>query len=142
MDNVPTKNTTARSTRGTSPPVRSFHDLVVWQRGMDLAEEVYRTSAQMPPDERFGLTSQMRRAATSVPANIAEGHARESRKDYLRFLVIARGSLAELQTHILLAERLGLMSGQRLIALVREESVILQALIRSLRPPRPAAGNS
>ena len=86
--------------------IRSYKDLQVWQRGMDLTTLVYQLSSELPQDERFGLVSQMRRAAVSVPANIAEGHQRTSTKDYLRFLSIASGSLAELETLIELASRL------------------------------------
>ncbi len=86
--------------------VRSYKDLGVWQRAMDLTSLVYQVTAELPPDERFGLTSQTRRAAVSVPANIAEGHRRSSTKDYLRFLSIAAGSLAELETLVELASRL------------------------------------
>ncbi|MCG2595019.1 four helix bundle protein [Ramlibacter sp. XY19] len=86
--------------------IRSYRDLLVWQRGMDLTSLVYRLSTELPADERFGLISQMRRAAVSVPANIAEGHQRSSTKDYLRFLSIASGSLAEVETLIELAARL------------------------------------
>lgn len=86
--------------------IRSYKDLLVWQRGMDLSALVYRLSAELPGDERYGLVSQMRRAAVSVPANIAEGHQRKSTKDYLRFLSIASGSLAEVETLIELASRL------------------------------------
>ncbi len=111
---------------GSKPPVRTFRDLLVWQKGMTLAESVYRATRSLPPDERFGLTSQMHRAAFSVPANIAEGHARQSRRDDLRFLRTARGSIAELETHIELGERLGLLGG------CRELAIMLQSLIRKL----------
>ena len=86
--------------------IRSYKDLLVWQRGMDLTTRVYQLSSELPQDERFGLISQMRRAAVSVPANIAEGHQRSSTKDYLRFLLIASGSLAEVETLVELASRL------------------------------------
>ncbi|MBC5783332.1 four helix bundle protein [Ramlibacter sp. USB13] len=86
--------------------VRSYKDLAVWQKAMELTSSVYRMTAELPSDERFGLISQARRAAVSVPANIAEGHRRSSTKDYLRFLSIAAGSLAELETLIELASRL------------------------------------
>ena len=119
--------------------VRTFRDLVAWQRAMDLARAVYVASLSMPASERFGLTTQMRRAAISVPANIAEGHARQSRGDYLRFLRIARGSLAELMTHVELAISLNMLSETRqTIALLQESDRILQGLIRSLEnKPRP-----
>ena len=86
--------------------IRSYKDLVVWQRAMELTSLAYRFSLLLPPDERFGLTSQLRRAAVSVPANIAEGRQRSTTKDFLRFLSIAAGSLAELETLIELAGRL------------------------------------
>jgi four helix bundle protein len=113
--------------------VRTFRDLVAWQRGMELAEAIYAATARMPDAERFGLTSQMRRSAVSIPSNIAEGHARASRADYLRFLRVARGSLAELSTQLELAYRLGLLQPDaQLSDLVNEEARILQGLIKSL----------
>lgn len=87
--------------------IRSFTDLDVWQSGMDLAAEVYRLSKSMPKTEQYGMTSQMLRAASSVPANIAEGFQRGTRKDYARFVGIARGSLGETETFLLLAIRVG-----------------------------------
>ena len=86
--------------------IKNYRDLAVWQRGMEMALLVYQATKAFPDDERFGLTSQLRRAAVSVPANIAEGHARSSTKDYLRFISIAIGSLAETATFIELAGRL------------------------------------
>jgi four helix bundle protein len=87
---------------------RPHERLVVWQDAMSLVEAVYRLTATFPDSERFGLTRQMRRAAVSVPSNIAEGAARRSTAEYLRFLSIARGSLAELDTQIQIASRLEL----------------------------------
>ncbi len=78
--------------------VKSFRDLVVWQKSMRLAAEAYRLGALMPKVEQFRLTNQLLRAAASIPANIAEGHARGTRKDYAHFVTIARGSLAETET--------------------------------------------
>jgi four helix bundle protein len=86
--------------------IRDYRDLAIWQRAMDLAQRTYDLSASFPASEQYGLTSQLRRSAVSVPSNIAEGHGRESDGDFARFLRIARGSLAEMQTQILLAERL------------------------------------
>jgi four helix bundle protein len=83
--------------------IRSHHDLKVWQLGMDIAEKVYSLTRQFPREELYGLTSQLRRAASSIPANIAEGNGRSSTKDYLRFLSIAVGSLCEVETFLLLA---------------------------------------
>ena len=88
--------------------VRSHRDLLVWQRAMDVAVSTYELTRQYPRDELFGLTSQSRRAAASVAANIAEGYGRATRQAYLNFLRIARGSLKELETHLVLAQRVGL----------------------------------
>ncbi len=86
--------------------INSFRDLRVWQAGMDLVEEVYRLSQRFPSSEIYGLTSQMRRSAVSIPSNIAEGHTREHSKEYLNHLSIAQASLAELQTQMEIASRL------------------------------------
>lgn len=85
----------------------SYQDLKVWQIGMHVSVDVYRLTELFPKSEIYGLTSQIRRAAVSIPSNIAEGHERDTTKDYLRFLSIARGSLAELETQLLIANRLG-----------------------------------
>jgi len=86
--------------------IKSYKDLAVWQKAMDMTSLAYRVTSDLPVDERFGLISQTRRAAVSVPTNIAEGHRRASTKDYLRFLSIAAGSLAEVETLVELASRL------------------------------------
>jgi four helix bundle protein len=88
---------------------KTFRELVVWQVAMDLTEQIYRATATFPADERFGLTSQMRRAAVSIPSNIAEGHGRNSTADFRHFLGIARGSAREIETQVLIAERLDLI---------------------------------
>ncbi len=89
--------------------IGDFKDLEVWQLAMTLAEETYRLTASLPVSERYELATQLRRSAVSVPSNIAEGYGRASRGDYLRFLRVANGSLKELETQVLLAERLGLI---------------------------------
>lgn len=89
---------------------RNHRNLVAWQKAMDLVEMVYRITADFPREERFGLVSQMRRAAVSVPANLAEGSARNSTRELLQFLGVASGSLSELDTHIAIAARVGLLS--------------------------------
>jgi four helix bundle protein len=86
-----------------SKKVTHYKDLLVWQKAMALAKEVYRMTASFPGDERFGLTSQMRRSAVSVPSNIAEGQARQGTREFLQFISHASGSLAELETQILLS---------------------------------------
>lgn len=108
---------------------------------MDLAETVWRLSDGFPPQERFGMTSQLRRAATSVPANIAEGAGRSGTGEFLQFLGIASGSLAETETFLLLAERLKLLPPERSKAALDQAEAIgrmLTALKRSLRKRRDA----
>ena len=83
--------------------LKSYQELEVWKKSIDLAEMVYRTSAEFPVEERFGMTSQVRRAATSIPANIAEGAERHGPREFLQFLSIASGSLAETETFLILA---------------------------------------
>jgi four helix bundle protein len=100
---------------------------------MDLARAIYLIVRNMPPSEKFALASQMWRAAYSIPSNIAEGYGRQSRPDYLKFLRIARGSIAELETHFELATSLEIIPFDlRLRNLIEEEDRILQGLIRSL----------
>jgi four helix bundle protein len=91
--------------------IASYRDLRVWQNAMDIAEACYRLTVQIPREEMYGLTSQIRRAAASMPANIAEGYGRNSRGSYVQFLRIAQGSLKELETHLLLAQRLAFVQG-------------------------------
>lgn len=88
-------------------PVRSFKDLLVWQKSMRLVKLIYHLCCEFPDGERFGLTTQLQRAAVSIPANIAEGNSRGSRRDYARFVSISMGSLAETETYVLLAIELG-----------------------------------
>ena len=88
--------------------IKSYRDLLIWQRGMDVVEACYRLSKRLPDDERFGLTAQMRRAAVSIPANIAEGHGREVPGSFIQHLRIAQGSLKEVETLLLLVQRLEL----------------------------------
>ena len=116
--------------------VQSYRDLIVWQRAMDVAAATYQLTRDYPRDEMFGLTSQSRRAASSIPANIAEGYGRASRQAYINFLRIAQGSLKELETHLLLAERVGIAragSIQPLLEQSEEIGRMLKALIGKLR---------
>ena len=120
--------------------VRSYRDLRVWQKGMDLAAEVYRLSRYWPKEELYGLTSQARRSAVSVPANIAEGYGRQSAASYGQFLKVARGSLKELETHLLLAERVGLAAqGSCREALEQADDLgrMLGGLIKAVTQNRP-----
>jgi four helix bundle protein len=100
--------------RESSPALHDYRDLRVWQVAMDLVVESYRLADLLPLRERFGLIAQIRRAATSVPANIAEGYGRLRRGEYLNHLSIARGSLKELETHLAIAERLGYLPASEL----------------------------
>ena len=114
----------------------AYRQLDVWQRGMDLVLAVYELANELPPNERFGLTSQMQRAAVSVPANIAEGYGRDHRGDYLRHLSFARGSLMELETHLTIVVRLGYLNRQQVSPawqLAQRVGQMLTQLIRSLK---------
>ena len=111
--------------------IKSHRDLIVWQKSMDLAEDVYRVTSEFPREEMYRLTSQLIRAVISVPANIAEGHARGTRRDYANFLAIAKGSLMETETFLMLAERLGYDNPKRIertLSLVTEVSKMITAL--------------
>ena len=110
---------------------QNFRDLIVWQKAMSLAKEIYGLCEKLPPHQRFGLTQQLQRAAVSVQSNIAEGHARHSSKDFMRFLSMARGSLAEAQTQLLLAHELGFVSKQALEPIM-EDSTEVYKLINGL----------
>jgi len=99
-------------------PASSYRDLIVWRTGMKLAKEVYRLTIPFPRQETYGLTSQLRRAAVSVPANIAEGHARGTPKEFLQFIRITRGSLAELETLLTLTQELDYIPPNSLAALL------------------------
>ena len=114
---------------------KSYKELEIWKKAVDLAVEVYRITRAFPPQEKFGLASQMQRAATSIPANIAEGWGRGSTKEYVQFLRMARASLMELETHLILTERLGYLQKNTLEAHQQEVAILgkgINALIRSL----------
>jgi four helix bundle protein len=120
--------------------IRSYRDLKVWQDAMTLAEVCYRLTAQFPRAELFGLTSQVRRAAASIPANIAEGHGRETTGSFVQSLRVSQGSLKELETHLLLSERVGVLAESDLkSALERCDGLgkMVRALIRSLQDRSP-----
>ncbi len=114
--------------------VKRYEDLIAWQKSMQLVVDVYRATTKFPADERFGLTQQLRRAAVSVPSNIAEGWGRRSRLDLIRFLELARGSCYEVQTQLRIAERLTYMEKDHPIhELTAEVERVLTGLIESLR---------
>ncbi|MCP9232485.1 four helix bundle protein [Mesorhizobium sp. LMG 17147] len=113
----------------------SYKDLIVWQQAMDLAVAVYGATKSWPKEELYGLTSQVRRAASSVPSNIAEGYGREIRGSYQQFLRIAQGSLKELETQLLIAERTGIAqkaTAASLLASTESVGKLLRLLIRKL----------
>jgi four helix bundle protein len=124
--------------------VRTFKDLIVWQRAFELAVGVYRSTDALPRHERYGLTAEIRKTVRSISYNIAEGHRRASTAEYLRFLDIARGSAAELETQFLLGHALGYLEKKvwtSLLAQLGDVDRMLAALIRRLRQraPRPLA---
>jgi len=115
--------------------IRSYRDLIAWQKGILLCKGIYQVTATFPDNERFGLISQLRRAAVSVPSNIAEGYGRRRTQDYLRFLDVARGSLAEVDTQLILSRELGFGSAAELQSChqaVNELERILAGLSRSI----------
>ena len=122
--------------------VSSYRDLRVWQKAMDLVVTSYDVTKPFPQTELYGLVSQIQRAVVSIPANIAEGHGREHLGDYMHHLSMANGSLMELETHFLLAERLGYLkveSLNRLLDQTAEVGRMLAGLIRSLENSRPGS---
>lgn len=115
--------------------VRHFRDLTVWQKSIALAEHCYQMTKAFPDSERYGMTSQIRRAAVSVPANIAEGAARSHTKEFLNYLSIARGSLAELETLLLLSHKVKLLKQSHVdqgLSQIDEVNRMLAGLKRSL----------
>jgi four helix bundle protein len=116
--------------------VESYRDLIVWQKGMDLAVACYQLTRTFPREELYGITSQIRRASSSIPANIAEGYGREHRNEYIRFLQIAQGSLKELETHLILSARVTLTTEPTIAPILTrcdEVGRMLRALIRKLQ---------
>ena len=115
--------------------IQNYRELIAWQKAMDLVEVIYRESRSFPKEEIYALTSQMRRAAVSVPSNIAEGQGRGSTAEFIRFLRIAHGSLRELETQVLIAQRLSYISPQNadeIASLAGEVGRLINGLIRSL----------
>jgi four helix bundle protein len=115
-----------------------YQRLIVWQRAMDLVENVYVTTREWPREEQYGLTSQVRRAAISVPSNIAEGHGRSGAKEFAHHVSVAYGSLSELETQILIAQRLGYQADAEtriLMLRITEVRRLLRGLLQKLRTP-------
>jgi len=116
--------------------IESYQDLIVWQKAMDLAEQCYLATRRFPKEELFGMTSQIRRASSSIPANIAEGWGRGTTGEYVQFLRVEKGSTKELETRLLLCRRVGLLTTDQaspLLSLLSEISRMIISLIGSLR---------
>ncbi len=116
--------------------VQSYRELIAWQKAMDLVVQTYRVTLGWPRNELYGLTNQVRRASVSVPANIAEGQGRSSTKEFLHHLSIAHGSLREVETHLLISQRLGYTDESTcnvVLSQASEVGRILQGLMKSLQ---------
>jgi len=119
--------------------IRTFRDLLIWQKSMLLVTAIYKSTASFPDSERFSLTSQIRRCATSIPSNIAEGFGRRSTGDYLRFLQIAFGSLYELQTQLEIAVNLNYLQQNNFDVLYeqsREVERMMSSFIQKIKPKK------
>ena len=125
--------------------IKSYRDLIVWQKSMELTVAIYRLTRTLPSVERFGLVAQLQWAAAAIPANLAEGHERRSRGDFKRFVSIARGSLAELETHLELAHRLAYLNAetmQSIEAAAAEVGRMLSVMLRKLGRKAPQLPSS
>ena len=126
--------------------INGFKELIVWQRAMDASAEVYRLARSLPKDESYSLGNQMRRAAVSIPSNIAEGYGRGSKRDYANFLAISRGSLFEIETQLLLCVRVGYLAEEEIqpaLSVLAEVGRMINAILPKLRadpPSSPAPG--
>ena len=115
--------------------IEDYKDLIVWQRSMELAEEVYRLVKKLPKEELFALSDQIRRAVISIPSNIAEGYERNSTKEYIHFLSIAKGSKAELETQLLLCTKIHYLNNsdiEKSISLIQEIGKMINSLQKHL----------
>ena len=119
--------------------IKSYKDLIVWHKAMELVKQTYDIIASFPKEEKYALSDQMRRSVVSIPSNIAEGHERGTAKEYAHFLVIAKGSLAELMTQFEICKMLGYVENlQGIESLVEEISKMLNAILKKLIPkPNP-----
>jgi four helix bundle protein len=133
-----------RTTNANGRP-QSYRDLLVWQKGIALAKTIYKLTAEFPSEEKFGLISQMRRAAVSVPSNIAEGQARHTTGEFVLFISHAEGSLAELDTQLTLATELNFLTvvqAKTCADAISELRRMLNGLRRAVSGQKPAATNS
>lgn len=127
--------------KGMNMQVKSYKDLIVWQKAMDLVEMVYPVTKAFPKEELYGLTNQLRRAVVSIPSNIAEGQARNSTAEFWNFLSIARGSFAEVETQLLIAERLKYIEPKKLCEILNLQTEInkMTNALTSKLAPRPSS---
>lgn len=119
-------------------PVLHYQELLVWQRAVDLVVSVYRMTRMWPSEEQFGLTNQVRRASVSIPSNIAEGQGRATTREFLQYLAIARGSLQEVETQLVVAQRLEFSDATTFTSVFEQTAEVgrlLQGLMRRLRSP-------
>ena len=115
--------------------INSYEDLIVWQKSIDFVAKIYEITQNLPREETYGLTDQIRRAAVSIPSNIAEGQQRQSTRDFLKFLAIAKGSLGEVKTQLIICRRLGYLNDKQTEPLLNECDVIgkmLNGLMKNL----------
>lgn len=113
--------------------MRSHHRLLAWQESIKLVEKIYEITSHYPKEELYGLTSQIRRAAVSVPSNIAEGAARESSAEFARFLIISRGSLSELETQIIITKKLGYYYDNEITEQINQVFALIGGLLKQIR---------
>ena len=113
--------------------IRDYRDLIVWKEAMEIARLTYLLTREFPREEAFGLTSQMRRSASSIPANIAEGYGRAQRRTFIHFLRIAQGSLKELETHAILSNQVGLLADEKLSGLFERCQRLGKRLVQFVR---------
>lgn len=122
--------------------MNGYKSLAAWQKSMELTNAVYKNTSNYPEDEKFGLVSQIRRSAVSIPSNIAEGSARQSHKDFIRFINIAKGSLAELETQLIISNHQNYISSdilEDLTIIIKEVDKIINFLRKSLKNKLEAA---
>jgi four helix bundle protein len=116
--------------------IKSYNDLIAWQKAIELVRDVYKATQGFPKEEMYGLTSQIRRSAVSIPSNIAEGQARNTKGEFIQFLGIARGSIAELDTQVIISSQLGYLSNETTNDLKDKIAIVNKlnnGLIRSLK---------
>ena len=115
--------------------IKTYKDLLIWQKGIEIVKETYLICKEIPKDELYGLQSQIKRSSVSIPSNIAEGWGRNYTKNYIQFLKYSRGSLLELETQIIISRELGFISTEsynKIQGLITEESKMLNAFIKSI----------